>query len=143
MDSRKLAIGAVAAVLLGLLAWWMMGGDPPAEAEVASEGAPKVVEMGDRVSRKMALRADAPDIDPVTLVGVVRDEEKRPLAGAVVLLTPKSFESSMGRSGERPQPVHVRTDAGGGFSIEDVPVGRYTVSASAKGYLAASHSRCG
>lgn len=139
MDSRKLAIGAVAALLLGLLAWWMMGGDPPVEAEPASEDAPKVVDKGDRVSRKMALRAEAPDIDPVTLVGVVRDEEKRPLAGAVVLLTPKSFESSMGRSGERPQPVHVRTDEGGGFSIENVPVGRYTVSASARGYLSASH----
>ncbi|MCR9161190.1 MAG: carboxypeptidase regulatory-like domain-containing protein [Nannocystaceae bacterium] len=131
-------MGAVGALLLGLLAWWMLGGESAGPEQAPEHGSSVVVE-DDRVSRKMALRADAPDIDPVTLVGVVRDEKKRPLAGAVVLLTPKSFESSMGRAGERPQPVHVRTDAGGGFSIADVPVGRYTVSASAKGYLAAGH----
>lgn len=141
MQSRKLALGALAVLLLGVLAWWMTRSDPPVAVDAPAQDKPAQVESGDRAARKMALRADADSVDPVSLVGVVRDQDARPVAGAVVLLTPKSFEQSMGRRGERPQAVHVRSDAGGGFSIEDVPVGRYTISASAKGYLSGSHLR--
>lgn len=139
MQSRKLALGAVAALLLGVLAWWMTRSDASPAEEAPPGDTPAQVEKGDRAARKIALRAQADDVDPVSLVGVVKDQDARRVAGAVVLLTPKSFEQSMGRRGERPQPVHVRTDAGGGFTIEDVPVGRYTLSASAKGYLSASN----
>jgi len=138
VQSRKLALGAIVTLALGLLAWWMLRDRAPSE-DAESTVAEVSAERPSRVARKMASRADLPDFDPVSVVGVVRDTEKKPIAGAVVLLTPKSFESRMGQPGERPQPVHVRTDAGGGFAIEDVPVGRYTVSASARGYLTASH----
>ncbi|MGH1340519.1 MAG: carboxypeptidase regulatory-like domain-containing protein [Nannocystales bacterium] len=141
MRSRNLALGAVALLLLGALAWWITRPDAPVELGPGAVGKPAAVESSDRAARKMALRADADDTDPVSVVGVVRDQDAAPVAGAVVLLTPKSFEQSMGRRGERPEPVHVRADAGGGFSIDDVPVGRYTISASAKGYLSASHLR--
>ncbi len=136
--SRTLALGALTALLLGFAAWWMTRSDatPP---EPTAEQPTAQVDRGDRVARLLALRDDAPDVDPVSLVGVVRDERARPIAGAIVLLTSKSFEQSMGQVGERPQPVHVLTDAGGGFAIEGVPVGRYTISASAKGFLSASH----
>lgn len=141
MQSRKLALGAVVVLLFGVLAWWLMRPDAPAPVEAPEPAKPAQVEAGDRASRKIAMRADADEAEPVSVVGVVRDQDARPIAGAVVLLTPKSFEQNMGRRGERPQPVHVRTDVGGGFTIDDVPVGRYTISASAKGYLTASHLR--
>ncbi|MEM6294716.1 MAG: carboxypeptidase regulatory-like domain-containing protein [Myxococcota bacterium] len=87
------------------------------------------------LAKKRALRAQMPEPEPVRLTGTVRDEAGSGIAEALVLLTPKSFEQGMGKAGERAQPVYVRTDAGGGFSLTDVPPGRYTVSATARGYL--------
>ena len=140
MQSRTVWIGLLLSVGIGVLAFWLFSRDqgpapePPKPAQAKVERSRK-----DRVERKLSMRADADPVEPVQIVGSVRDEAGKPIAGAIVLLTPKSFEASMGRTGERPQPVHVRSDVGGGFSIPDVPVGRYTVSASAAGYLTASH----
>jgi uncharacterized GH25 family protein len=77
------------------------------------------------------------DLSPASVSGrVVRDSDGRGLPGALVLLTPKGFGDAEGRTPGKPaEPQYATTDAGGAWSIADVRPGRYTLGASAQGFL--------
>ncbi len=130
-------------LLLGLGAWlWLRPApsthEPEAEAPTAS--APSGADI---VAQKRARRsADEDRWQPVRLVGrVVTAEDEAPIAGALVLLTPKTFEGGVAEAGQRAEPVYATTDAGGGFSLPGVPPGRYTIAASALGFISASQRK--
>ena len=133
-------LGLVVLLVVSLLgaAWWSLSErEPETDESEASEPT-----AGERraalVGRKMADRAEGKiPRDPVTAIGQVTDAaDGGAIADAVVLLTPKGLDSGQPpEPGTTPQPLVTQTDADGHWRIEGVRSGRFTVSASAEGYL--------
>jgi hypothetical protein len=77
-----------------------------------------------------------------TVLGVAPDGTKKPLACANVNVYPNDFvyiqASNSARPDIYPYPFHVRTDAAGKFTIENVPSGEVSISAYRLGYGYAS-----
>lgn len=72
-----------------------------------------------------------------TIVGTARDEQGRPVAGVLVVVTPAGQDWRRAPDGTRlgPRlPEFRRSDAEGRFEFDDLPAGRHTVSASAIPY---------
>ncbi|MCA9656434.1 MAG: carboxypeptidase regulatory-like domain-containing protein [Myxococcales bacterium] len=126
----------VIAVVTGL--WWIAGRSPapPGPDEEAQEPG---LDREAIVERKRRARsAGELDLRPAGASGVVRDAETgAPVAGAVVLLTPKGLDliSRALHPGEPARPLQAVTDAKGRWSQSPLPPGRYSLSASARGYL--------
>ena len=128
MRSRTLAISGLIVLVLSVLAAFLL---LPDEDSVTEDAGPTAAEQRKAIAKKKRLaRADGFDSDPVRLTGRVTAEDGTPVPGALVLLTAKSFAPAA-------TPPHARTDAGGGFALEGIEPGRYTLSASARGFLPA------
>lgn len=142
MRTKTLALGAVVlALLLGAL-WFFFGRSAPTPP--AEDNSPTAAEKRAAIAAKKRTAREENDVDraPVRLTGrVAARKDDSPISGALVLLTPKSFEGGVSRPGERSKPLFARTDAGGGWTLEGVPPGRYTLSASATGYLSAAQRK--
>ncbi len=129
-----IAIAAVAGL------WWVLAGRAP---EVESSDAAKTTEPGlDRqaiVERKRRARQSGGiDLSPAQASGRVTDlESGAGIPGAIVLLTPKGLDqlSRAQSPGEPTRPLRVRTQADGGWALLGVPAGRYSLSATALGWL--------
>jgi len=123
-----LILGALALAALAAL-WWSRQADENADAgdEVAAAdedpNAPR--------TRSATPSADSPTLAPIwtRASGQVTAAEGEALAGALVTLAP------LDRDGGEPRTT--RTDASGDWSLTELPAGRYTLSATAPGYLAA------
>jgi hypothetical protein len=129
-----LVLGIVLVVAVAGLLLLLWPAAEQAQELVATSGPEKAA----IVARKRAAR-DRGDVDvaPVRVGGrVTRQSDGNGVRGALVLLTPKSFEGGATREpGRTPEPLYARTDAGGGWTLESVKPGRYTLSASARGFL--------
>lgn len=143
MRTKSLAIGAVILALIAGALWFFLGGSAAVETE---DDSPTAAQKRAAIAAKKRSAREESDVDrsPVRLTGkVIAAKDDAPIAGALVLLTPKSFEGGVSRPGERSKPLFVRSDTGGGWTLEAVPPGRYTLSASADGYLSAAHRKIG
>ena len=128
MRSRTLAISGLVVLVLSVLAAFLL---LPDEESVTEPEGPTAAEQRKAIAKKKRLaRADGIDTDPVRVTGRVTSADGAPVRGALVLLTAKSFEMTAA-------PPHARTDAGGGFALEGIEPGRYTLSATARGFLPA------
>ncbi|MEM7154885.1 MAG: carboxypeptidase regulatory-like domain-containing protein [Myxococcota bacterium] len=143
MKPRILLFLVVLALAAGL--WWMLSGRGGEQAERESTAEP--VETIDRdaiVARKKQARSGgAFDASPAGASGQVRDAKTdAPLRGAVVLLTPKGLDQVARaiEAGEPSRPLRARTDAEGQWSLSTLPPGRYSLSATGRGYLPATRS---
>ncbi|MBX7081568.1 MAG: carboxypeptidase regulatory-like domain-containing protein [Nannocystaceae bacterium] len=127
-----LALGLVA--LLGGLAWWLARRAEPDAATPAAEEVPARVRI---VAQKQAARARGEvDLRAASVSGRVTGSDGKPIAGALVLLTSKGLGPAAGeRRGKAAEPLLARTDAGGSWRVDGVSPGRYTIGASARGYL--------
>ncbi len=127
-----LALGMVA--LLSGLAWWLSHRAASTDAADASEQVPARVRI---VAEKHAARARGEvDLRAASVSGRVTGVDGKPIAGALVLLTSKGLGAASGeRRGRQAEPLLARADAGGSWRIDAVPPGRYTIGASARGFL--------
>jgi protocatechuate 3,4-dioxygenase beta subunit len=123
--SKRLSIVFALLFAIGLGVYHFGGGSesapalddaPKAESATRSKSAP-----GTRRVRPMALTRAS---------GIVKAQSGDPIEGALVVLT--SLESE---PDEESDPVHVLSDAKGEWSLEGVNSGRYSISASALGFL--------
>lgn len=137
MSRGRLAVAVVLALsIVAALAWWLRR--DPAAADAAEAGATKP-DRAAIVRDKLAARDRGEvDLSPASVSGKVVREDGSAIAGALVLLTPKGFGEAQGRTpGKQAEPQYATTDAGGAWSIAEVRPGRYTLGASAKGFLPA------
>jgi protocatechuate 3,4-dioxygenase beta subunit len=121
--------------------WWMLSRDEATSGEDAAVEQGSAQRRAALVERKAAARAAAGVVlDPVSVTGLVAAAaDGSPIAGAIVLLSPKGLEGGQApEPGTRPQPLVARTDADGAWRIDGVRPGRFTLSASAEGYLPAA-----
>lgn len=136
--TRLLAIVvAVIAIAAGVFFWW------PRSEPTATPSQPKAASGPDRgaiVRDKLAARHRGDvDVSPATVSGrVSRKNDGRGVAGALVLLTPKGFGDAQGQTPGKPAlPQYATADATGNWTIKAVRPGRYTLGASATGFLPA------
>jgi hypothetical protein len=132
--------GLVVLLVLGLLGavWWLASERDLESDEAEAPGQTAGERRAALVGRKMAERAEGKfSRDPVMVTGLVTDAvDGRPIAGAVVLLSPKGLEAGQPpEPGTTAQPLVAHTHADGRWRLEGVRPGRFTVSASAAGYL--------
>ncbi|MBC8071412.1 MAG: sigma-70 family RNA polymerase sigma factor, partial [Deltaproteobacteria bacterium] len=135
MMSTKL-VAMLVAMLVAAGAWvWFAGsdGEDGAPADVAVDG------DAEELARRRAARGEESlATDASALRGTVVDASTgRPIASAVVVLARASGSPGLVRPGSTPNVPRTRTDVGGGFVFEAVPVGTYHVTAAAPGYLPA------
>lgn len=130
---------ALIVAIVGGLGWWLSHHDdaPPTEAKPVAQGeAPELTSKD--IARKLRQARDAGfDTSPARATGrVTAKGSGAPVIGAVVLVSPKSLSDGYAREdGESPEPVTTRSKAGGVWRVEGLPAGRYTVAATAAGYL--------
>ncbi|MBK6923094.1 MAG: carboxypeptidase regulatory-like domain-containing protein [Deltaproteobacteria bacterium] len=138
MGSKRWIVVVVALVLAlgGALTWFFVQHGRDEGAGDGTEGG--VSDRARIVAEKHAARARGEvDIRTGSVSGrITAVDGGKPIAGAVVILTPKGMGDLSGQPrGRMADPLVARTDAGGGWRIEPVPPGRYTLGASAKGFL--------
>lgn len=125
---RMLALVGGALALLAVL-WLAFGRGDQASQDRADEAQP-VADTKDRPRTPTAPAIE--DVAPTRASGQVRATTGEPLAGAVVTLA--SFDADAG------EPQTVQTNGEGAWTITEIPAGRYSLSASATGYLASVRS---
>lgn len=141
MKDKRVVYGAAAAValLVALILTFVLKKDEAQEQTDESAEQESQEDKRDRVRdlKERRKRGEEPDLTPAIVSGKVTDVEGgKGVAGATVLLSPKSFAGGIDNGpGEPPSPIRATTDAGGTWSIARVPPGPYTVAASAPGYL--------
>jgi protocatechuate 3,4-dioxygenase beta subunit len=138
MKQRITWILITVAAVAGL--WWALAGrQPPAPAGDEASPGPEGLDRQGIVDRKHKARAaGGVDLSPARALGRVTDRDGGAgIPGAVVLLTPKGLDqlSRAQSPGESARPLQARTDAGGHFTLPAVPAGRYSLSATALGWL--------
>lgn len=134
MSSRVTVLLVVlVAALAG--AYFFLSGEP------ADQGGPAAAPPAGLSAAEIAkIHLDARErgeisISPCSASGQVRDAATgRGLAGALVMLTPHGF-GRPSEPGAAAGPLTARSDAGGEWSLPLVPPGRYSLTASAPGYL--------
>lgn len=146
MKQRILWILVAAAAVVGL--GWLLAGRPgPAPDDAASEAEAEAEAGLDRqaiVARKRKAREGGQiDLSPARALGRVTDVDGGAgVPDAVVLLTPKGLDqhTRAGSPGEPAVPLQARTTADGRWVIPAVPAGRYSLAATAVGYLPATRT---
>jgi protocatechuate 3,4-dioxygenase beta subunit len=136
MNKRVYALIALVAVIVGAAFFLLRGGGE--EAEVAEENADDGSGRAALIEKKMAAReAGAVDMTPATIGGkVTRASDGKPIPGAVVLLNRKSLDQGASDTPGQPnEPMSVVTDDAGEWRMPSIAPGRYTLSASAEGFL--------
>jgi protocatechuate 3,4-dioxygenase beta subunit len=107
------------------------------------------VAKGDNTAPTLKLTAaPAPVVGNVS--GLVTDSSGKPIAGALVVLSPSrttgtggSTDSDSDHVFPEPGPVQVaKTDSNGKYTFSNVPAGMYTVSAVADGFQRATSAPC-
>jgi protocatechuate 3,4-dioxygenase beta subunit len=138
MRRRSWAIGAVLLLALAVIGgWWWARGRGPTDGDSVA-GADAASERASIVEDKRAAR-DRGDVDAraASVSGrITRADDGRGIAGAIVLLTPKGFDDgSAATPGRQAEPLHARTDAKGDYRIDAVAPGRFSLTATAHGFL--------
>jgi hypothetical protein len=140
VNKRLVAIFSLVLLVVGGVYFFVSGGLDFAEpTEGDGDGKPSRAAI---VEKKMAARAAGNmDLAPATIGGTVtREDDGKPVQNAVVLLSRKSLDqgaaSEPGRSFE---PQSISTDESGQWRLAGVRPGRYTLSATARGYLPAAN----
>ena len=133
--SKKIVVGVVAVLAAAL--WWTSSRNGTPTATATAEPTEDTSALAAR--RHAARSENPPDARPGTVTGQVLDADtQKPLAGSVILLAPASGSTALHRHGKSLASIpRTRTNADGEFSIEDVPAGRYRITATALGYLPA------
>ncbi len=135
MSRGRLAAAVLVLLSLALASvwWWRQKQGAPAGDETTSTKPDRVAIVRDKLAARERGEIDQ---SASSVGGKVVGEDGKGIAGALVLLTPKGFGEAEGRTPGKPAaPQYVTSDAGGGWSIADVRPGRYTLGASARGYL--------
>ncbi len=126
-------IASAAAIALGVLLW-LRAGEPEGETAGSDPNAetrdPKQRGSGSAVSPSGSIRSTAPALGRAS--GTVQARGGEALAHAMVTLAP--HDSERGET-ETTEPMVTHTDARGQWSLEAISPGRYTLSATALGYL--------
>ncbi|MCH9685539.1 MAG: carboxypeptidase-like regulatory domain-containing protein, partial [Deltaproteobacteria bacterium] len=142
--SKRITWILAAAAIIGGLAWFLWGRGDGAQTPKEEQAEASGIDRDAIVAKKLLAREQGTiDLSPSRAMGqVVQAEGGGPVAGAVVLLTPKGLEQQVPTvtPGESPQPLRARTGADGYWTIEMVPSGRYSLSAVARGYLPATRT---
>lgn len=140
MKQRLAWILVLVAAVVGLV--WLLAGREPAPSpgdDAAAAGVEPGLDRRALVDRKRKARAGGDiDVSPAHARGRVTDVEGgRGIPGALVLLTPKGLDQlSLARGhGDAAHPLQARTAADGSWALPIVPAGRYSLSATAVGYL--------
>ncbi len=135
MSRGRLAIAVVLVLSIVAACVWWLRRESGAVGE--TEGGATKPDRASIVRDKLAARDRGEvDLSPASVSGKVVREDGKGIAGALVLLTPKGFGEAEGRTpGKQAEPQYATTDASGAWSIADVRPGRYTLAASAKGFL--------
>ena len=138
---RWATLGLLVLLLAGIGGWWWTRRASDADANAGDEATSEAAAERARIVRdKQAARARGEiDMRPASVSGrVTRADDGKPIAGAIVLLTPKGFgDGSAATPGKQAEPLHARTDAKGDWRIDEVKPGRFALSASARGFLPA------
>jgi uncharacterized GH25 family protein len=135
MSRGRLAVAVVLVLSIVAACVWWLRREPDAAADAdASAAKPDRAAI---VRDKLAARDRGEvDLSPASVSGKVVREDGKAIAGAFVLLTPKGFGEAAGRTPGKPaEPQYATADASGAWSIAEVRPGRYTLGASAKGFL--------
>ncbi|MCX4245613.1 carboxypeptidase regulatory-like domain-containing protein [Paraliomyxa miuraensis] len=143
MKQRITWILVAVAAVAGL--WWLLAGRGEPESAKTDDEARTETGIDRRaiVERKRKAREGGEiDLSPATARGRITAEGGGGLEGAIVLLTPKGLDQQTrgGSPGEPARPLQARTRADGTWSIAPVPAGRYSLSATAVGYLPATRA---
>jgi Carboxypeptidase regulatory-like domain/PDZ domain len=140
MSRRRWAIAAALVLVIAAIGGWWWAHRDGREAPDATVGNDAAAERASIVKDKHAAR-DRGDIDTraASVSGrITRASDGAGIVGAIVLLTPKGFgDGSTATPGKQAESLHARTDAKGDYRIEHVAAGRFTLTASARGYLPA------
>ena len=124
----------LAAALTG--AYLLLRGEPadPGGPEAAAPAGLSAAEIA-RIHLDARERGEV-SLSPCSAAGRVSDAATgRGVAGALVMLTPHGF-GRPSEPGAAAGPLTARGDAGGAWSLPLIPPGRYSLTASAPGYLA-------
>ena len=125
---------AVVLVLLALGAVWRLRGRGGGDDGSTATGSAAHGSAAGGAARANGPRAPA---SPASLAGrVTRRSDGAGVAGAIVSLGRAELDTMFGAKDE--PTITITTDAQGGWSAAKVPPGRYTIAATARGYVPAS-----
>ena len=121
-------VGVVVAIVLGAVAWKLFG---HSSREVASTS---------HAGSAAPLRIQRAPAAPASLAGrVTKKADGSPLAGATLAISATGFGKIMQEHDE--PPTIVTSNAAGAWNVPQLPPGTYTVTATARGFLPATHAR--
>lgn len=129
---RKLAALTLALALVGVLAYvlWPSGSGSDAGS---SDTAANTTREG---NRRAGTRTGPVDRTPARVSGVVLDDRGAPIAGAVVSIAQRTVSrGERATPGAAPEPIAIKTGTDGAFEVTELVPGRYTVAASARGFV--------
>ncbi len=131
---RRAVILAACVIGVGVSAYYFW---PSAQAKEID--AKKLADDQVLAQRRASRIAGGVDSRPASVGGrVVARKDGRGVAGAIISVTERSFDGgARGRPGASPEPLVVRSDSEGRWSLNKLPAGRYSVSATARGFAPA------